>query len=109
MARTKGGVNKSEVIRQMLKSNPKITAKEVVAAMDEKGLKISENLYYFIKGKMRGRRGRRKKANKVVASVSASTGSNRTGAVATILKVKALADEVGGLKNLRALVEALGA
>jgi predicted PP-loop superfamily ATPase len=108
MARTKGGVNKSEEIRQLLKANPKITAKETVAAMEEKGLEISENLYYFIKGKMKGRRGRKKKANKMVASVTASTGGNRSSAVSTILKVKALADEVGGLKNLKALVEALG-
>lgn len=109
MARTKGGVNKSEEIRQLLKANPKMSAKEAVAAMNEKGLKISENLYYFIKGNMKGRRGRRKKANKMVASVTASTGVNRSSAVATILKVKALADDVGGLKNLKALVEALGA
>jgi hypothetical protein len=109
MARTKGGVNKSEEIRQLLKSNPKISAKEAVAALNDKGIKISENLYYFIKGKVRGRRGRRRKAHKMVAAVSASTGSSRSGAVATILKVKALADELGGLKNLKAVVEALGA
>jgi hypothetical protein len=33
MAKQKIGVNKSEEIREMLKANPKITAKEVNAAL----------------------------------------------------------------------------
>lgn len=109
MARQKGGVNKSEEIRQLLRENPKITSKETVEALAAKGIKISENLYYFIKGKMRGRRGRKKKADRMVAAVTTRTGGSRHDAVATILKVKAFANEVGGLKNLKALVEALGA
>jgi hypothetical protein len=109
MARQKGGINKSEEIRKVLAANPKISAKETVEAMKSKGIDISENLYYFIKGKMKGRRGRKKKANQMVAAVTSKTGGSRSDAVTTILKVKALADAVGGLKNLKALVEALGA
>src|SRR5471032_2804488 len=107
MAKKKNGVNKSEEVRQMLKANPAITAKEVVAAMNAKGLKISGNLYYFIKGQMKGRKGRKKKAQKMVATVAEATNVTKSDALSTILKVKALANELGGLKKLKALVEAL--
>jgi hypothetical protein len=109
MAKKKNGVNKSEEVRQMLKANPAITAKEVVAAMSAKGLKISDQVYYYVKGQMKGRKGKKKRAQKMIATVAASTGATRNDALATILKIKALANEVGGLKHLKALVEALGA
>jgi hypothetical protein len=64
-------------------------------------------LYYLVKGKMLGRQAHKKKARKMVAKVAASTGTGSTDAVATILKVKSWASEVGGMKKLRALVEAL--
>ena len=38
MSKQKNGVNKSEEIRQLLKSNPKITAKEVTDALGAKSL-----------------------------------------------------------------------
>ncbi|MGA8761391.1 MAG: hypothetical protein WB562_00750 [Candidatus Sulfotelmatobacter sp.] len=61
---------------------------------------------------MSGRKGRRKKARQMVANVSATMSANgptkTSEVVATILKVKHLAAEVGGLKKLKSLVEALG-
>jgi hypothetical protein len=91
-------------IRDVLKQNPKLTAKEVVAALTKKGLKVKEGLVYFVKGQMRGRKGRRKKARQMVARITAT---GNTDPVATILKVKRWANEVGGLKKLKALVDAL--
>jgi hypothetical protein len=38
MAKQKNGVNKSEEIRKLLQANPKITGKEVVTALKEKGV-----------------------------------------------------------------------
>jgi hypothetical protein len=105
MASQKNGVNKSEVIRQLLKANPKITAKEVGAALEAKGIKASQKLYYLVKGKILGRQAHKNKARKVVAKVAASTGN--ADALSTILKVKSWANEVGGMKKLKALVEAL--
>jgi len=107
MAKQKNGVNKSEEIRQLLKVNPKITAKEVCSTLGAKGIKVSEKLYYLVKGKMLGGQAHKKKARKMVAKVAASTGTGSADALSTILKVKSLANEVGGLKKLRALVEAL--
>ena len=76
--------------------------------MAEKKIEISDNLFYMVKGKMQGRKSRKKRAKKMVAKVVESTGTSSADAVTTILKVKAWANEVGGLKNLKALVEALG-
>ena len=104
MPRQKNSVNKSEEIRQVLKANPTMPVKEVVATVGEKGIRVRPNLVYFIKGKMKGRRGRHLKAQQMVASVSAT---GNTDPVATILKVKRWASEVGSMKKLKALVDAL--
>ena len=108
MAKKANGVNKSEEIRLLVKANPKITAKEVTAKLAEKGIKISNALFYFTKGKMKGRKARKMSDQKQsVAKVAESTHVTRSDAVSTIRKVKAWANEVGGMKTLKALVEAL--
>ena len=89
MARQKNGVNKSEEIRQLLKVNPKITAKEVCAELGARGIKVSEKLFYLVKGKILGRQAHRDKARKMVARVAESTGT--ADALATILKIKSCA------------------
>jgi hypothetical protein len=107
MARQKNGVNKSDEIRQLLKAHPEIGAKEAIAALGAKGIKISDNLYYFVKGHIKGRKGKKKKAQQVIAKVAEVNNVPKSDALSTILKVKAVANEVGGLKKLKALVEAL--
>jgi hypothetical protein len=104
MAKKKNGVNKSEETRQLLKANPTMPVKEVVSTLAGRGIKVSESQVYFVKGQMKGRRGRRKKARQMVANVAAT---GNTDPVATILKVKKWASEVGGMKKLKALVDAL--
>jgi hypothetical protein len=104
MARKNDGVNKSEEIRQLLRANPKMPVSEVVDTLGKRGIEVHPTLVYFVKGKMQGRRGRRKRARQMVANVAATGNSDP---VKTILKVKGWANEVGGLKKLKALVEAL--
>ena len=104
MPRQKGGVNKSEEIRQLFRSNPEMPVKEVVSNLAGRGIKVADTMVYYIKGKMKGRQGRHKKAQRMVANVVA-TGNHDP--VKTILKVKSWANEVGGLKKLKALVDAL--
>ena len=107
-----GEVNKSAELRELLRQNPGITASEAIATLGKRGIKIIPSMYYFNKGKLKGKKGRRKKARQMVANVTAtmsSDGPTKTSdVVATILKVKHLAAEVGGLKILTTLVEALG-
>jgi len=105
MAKPNTTVNKSEEIRKLLKANPKMTAKEVVAALADRNIQISENLVYYIKGKVKGSKSRQKKKLKAAAKLVSSNGS--ADVVGTILKVKYLAADVGGMPKLKALVEAL--
>jgi hypothetical protein len=56
---------------------------------------------------MKGRKARKQKAQNAVAKVAESTHVTKSDALSTILKVKAWAKEVGGMKILKALVEAL--
>jgi hypothetical protein len=107
MAKKNDGVNKSEDVRQLLRANPEIGSKEVVAKLAEKGIEVSNALFYFVKGQIKGRKARKRKAQKAVTKVAEFSHVNRTDAVTTILKIKACAKEVGGMKNLKALVEAL--
>jgi hypothetical protein len=107
MAKKKDGPNKSEEVRKLLKANPEVSAKEVVTTLGNMGITVTDSLYYFIKGKMKGRKSRRQRAQKVVAQVATATASTNSDALKTILKVKGWAAEVGGLKKLIALAEAL--
>jgi hypothetical protein len=99
------GVNKSAAIRDYYKQSPDAKVKEVIAALAAKGITVGSNLVYLVKGKMRGETQHRRKANR--AAVKVATSSGNTDAVKTILKVKALANEVGGLNTLKSLVDAL--
>jgi len=109
--RQPGEVNRSAEIRELLQKNPAIKASEVIATLSQKGIGVKPGLFYIIKGRMIGRKGRRKKAKQMVANVSATMSVNSptktSDVVATIVKVKHLASEVGGLKQLKALIEAL--
>ena len=107
-----GEVNKSEAVRELLKENPAIKAGEVIDTLAKKGIKVNPSTYYLVKGKMKGKKARRKKARQMVENVTATMSSNgptkTSDVISTIIKVKHLAAEVGGLKKLKALVEALG-
>ena len=107
MARSKDEVNKSEEVRKLLQANPAISANEVIKTLGDRGIKVTSSLFYFVKGKMKGRKSRRRRAQKVVAEVATATASTNSDALKTILKVKGWAAEVGGMKKLKALVEAL--
>jgi hypothetical protein len=107
MAKSTGEVTRSDEIRILLKANPKIGSKEAVAKLAEKGIKISSGLFYVVKGQLIGQKARKKRAQKAATKAGESTHVNGIDAVSTILKVRAWATEVGGMKNLKALVEAL--
>src|SRR5436305_14044713 len=76
MAKKKQSSSMSAAIRDVLKENPKLTAKEVVTTLAKKGLRVKEGLVYFVKGRMKGRKGRRKKAGQMVARVTATGNSD---------------------------------
>jgi hypothetical protein len=103
--------NKSQSIRDHLAENPKAKAKEVVAALGEKGVKVNEGLVYAVKGAMAAKKGRKKR---IVRAAKAAAAGNTVGngfvkqdVLALIVDVKALAARAGGYAKLKQLVEAL--
>ena len=104
MAYKKSGVNKSEEIRKLLRANPKIKAREIKESLAQKNIEVASALIYFVKGRLHGRKGRRRRL-KTASNAAAAHGSGDV--LAMIRKVKDLAMDLGGMKKLKALVDAL--
>ena len=96
-------INKSQAIRDFLAGSPTAGTKEVVAGLAEKGIKVAPTLVYFIKSKQRQAK-RRAKRERVAASSRQMASANP---VEVILRVKDFARELGGIKNLKILVDLL--
>lgn len=96
--------NKSQMVRDILTKDPKTPVKDIVSSMQGQGQKISANLVYLIKSKMKGKK-RKAKREKAMAVTTKAGVENP---VALIRDVRALADRAGGLKNLKELVDILG-
>lgn len=103
MPRKKGGPNKSQAIRDLLTQKPDLAVKDVVVRLADKGMTIRPNLVYYIKGKMKAGKQRRRR---IVRAARAATPSNGD-PVALIRDVRALAERSGGIEKLKELVEAL--
>ena len=107
MARQAAGggtpVNKSQAVRDFLAGHPDADTKAVVAGLAEKGVKVAPTLVYFVKSKQRQARRRAKRDR--AAESSRQAGSKNP--VEVVLRVKDLAREVGGIQNLKMLVDLL--
>jgi hypothetical protein len=95
-------VNKSQAIRDFLAGNPQAGTKDIVAGLAEKGIKVAPTLVYFIRSKANKAK-RRARRDRAVES------SRQTAAdpVALVRKVRDLGREVGGIRNLKRLVDLL--
>ena len=103
MASKSNGFNKSSAIRELYKENPEFKVSEVVSTLAARGLKVTPGLVYLVKGKIKGEKTRRRKINRNATNLATSRGSRD--AVKSIIKIKALAAEVGGYDHLKSLVE----
>jgi hypothetical protein len=95
--------DRSAAIREALASNPKATSKEIVALLGERGLKASPTLVYYV-------RNRQKLANRKQMRARVAEASRKTATVNpvdVVRRVKELAREVGGVGNLKKLVDLL--
>lgn len=93
-AKKNGKVNKSEEIRKILAARPTAWAKLVVDILASRGINVAQSLVYVVKQSMKQPRQR-------------SGNTAQSSPVDAVLKVKKLADEVGGLTQLKRLVDAL--
>jgi microcystin degradation protein MlrC len=96
-------VNRSQAIRDVFAENPHTDTKAVITRLAEKGVKVSPTMVYYIRSKQRLARKKAKRAR--VAESSRKTGA--TNPVELVLRVKDMAREVGGIRNLKQLVDLL--
>lgn len=99
----RGKINKSAKIREIHAQNPKAKTKEIVEILGQKGLSVHPNLVYLVLSKMRGRKRRQKRLQAIENSRKAGV----TNPVELILRVRSVAMEAGGIRKLKALVDAL--
>jgi hypothetical protein len=110
MAKKKDGMNKSQAIRDALAANPQKPVKEIVKDLASQGVKVTPNLVYFIKGKLKGGKKRKKRiARAAMHAVKAGANGTvkQTDAITMIRAVKELAAMAGGYDELKKLIDAL--
>lgn len=103
MAKSEKSVNKSKAIRDYFATNPKADSKTVIAALTEQGVKVSPTMVYYVRSKM-GQARRKEKRARVAESSNTLAAANP---VELVLRVKDLAHEVGGIHQLKQLVDLL--
>ncbi|HVL13022.1 MAG TPA: hypothetical protein VM529_10685 [Gemmata sp.] len=95
--------NKSQAIRDAFAQNPKAETQVVIDQLAEKGVKVTPTMVYYIRSKQQLARRKAKRAR--VAESSVKTGAANP--VELVLRVKDMAREVGGIRNLKQLVDLL--
>ena len=96
-------VNKSQAIRDLFAENPKMDTKSVITRLAEKGIKVSPTMVYYVRSKQQLAKRKAKRAR--VAESSRKTGAANP--VELVLRVKDMAREVGGIRNLKQLEDLL--
>jgi len=95
--------SKSNAIREALAQNPNADTKQIVTILDQQGIKVAPTLVYYVKSKLKMAR---RQAKRVQAHAAArNSGSNDP--VGVVLRVRDLARDVGGYRNLKQMVDAL--
>src|SRR5262249_1129498 len=92
---------KSDSIRDVLDENPKAEAREIIDTLAGRGIKVNASLVYLVRSKYRKRRRRQRRQQAVETSRNAGVANP----VQLIVAGKDLADEAGGLKTLKKLVD----
>jgi len=95
-------VNKSQTVRDYLKTHPSTANKEVAEALKKQGIKISANHVANIKSKMAVSKGKRKRRGKAAKAMSAKSGVS----VHEIKAAFGLLKECGGVERAKEALDA---
>jgi hypothetical protein len=98
-----GKVSASRAVRDFLAGQPTADTKAVIAGLAEQGVRVSPTMVYYVRSKL-GQARRKDKRERAAASSRAMGMPNP---VEVVLRVKDLAREVGGIANLKMLVDLL--
>jgi hypothetical protein len=96
-------ISKSEAIREMMAQHPEAKARDIISLLADQGVKVQPSLVYLVRSNQKKDRRRQKR----LRAVEASRDSGISNPVALIVRVKDLARNMGGLKNLQKLVDLL--
>jgi hypothetical protein len=110
MAKKKAGVNKSKAIRDWKQANPRHKPKQIAAALGKKGIKVTPGFVSTIlstskKKKTIGKPGRPKGSRTVQAGRSPKPSTEIS--YESLLKVKQIVREMGGIEDARSALTAL--
>jgi hypothetical protein len=103
---TRGGSraeSKSQAIRDMIRQHPRAKASEIVRLLGDHGVHVQPTLVYYIRSRARNKRRARKQQEAMDATKKTVT----IDPVKFILKVRELATEAGGVKQLKQVVDAM--
>jgi hypothetical protein len=103
VAKSDGKVNKSQAIRDLFAQDSRMESKAVIERLAQQGLKVSPTMVYYVRSKLK-HAARKDKRERVAASSRATAVKNP---VELVLRVKDLAREVGGIRQLKQLVDLL--
>jgi hypothetical protein len=97
------GINKSDAIRDILSRNPHTPVREIVSTLNQRGITVHPNLVYLIKSKAKARN-RKQKREKALEN---SRQLGIVNPVQLVLEVRRLAEQTGGIRHLKQLVDVL--
>jgi hypothetical protein len=100
--RKQGGVNKSAAVREILAKDPNTPTRDVIATLQQRGIKVHPNLVYLMKSKMRSQRRKHKRQ-----MLENSQQLGIANPVDLILEVRRLSEKTGGIRHLKKLVDVL--
>ncbi|MEX0702969.1 MAG: hypothetical protein WD069_12815 [Planctomycetales bacterium] len=106
MAKSSSG-SKSQAIRDYLSAHRGAGPKEVVEKLGEQGVKVSTQLVSVVKSKMKSRGKKRRVVRKPQQATPAASSSSNGLSIGDLVETKKLVDQLGGVKQARAALDAL--
>ncbi|MBI3465671.1 MAG: hypothetical protein HY000_21850 [Planctomycetes bacterium] len=109
--RSRGGVNKSQAIRDYMDNNPGAAPKDVAAVLQAQGIKVSSQLVSNVKTLMGKRAKRGRGGARVKTARRGATRSGRVGVAAIsvqdLMDAKRVVEQVGSVEAVRKALDAL--
>jgi hypothetical protein len=97
------GINKSAAVREILAKGLNTPTKEVIATLEQRGIKVKPHLVYLMKSQMKAKRRKQKRQQAMENGKQLGI----TDPVNLILEVRRLSEKAGGMRHLKKLVDVL--
>lgn len=102
-APAKGEINKSQAVRDYLKTNRNAMPKDVVEALKAQGIEVSAQTVSTAKFMMK----RKRRGKRAAGGRKSSAGNGEMVSVSALLDAKKLIDKLGGIEKAKSALEAL--